>query len=64
MARPLNFLKPFLDFPVSLNLLNLAGCHFYYDLHNSQTELGLSAPKAADAAISDAYDWFVEAGAI
>lgn len=54
--------QPF--FPLSLDLLYLAGYHFYYDTSKAQRELRLPPPRPALEAIRDAYEWFSRSGAI
>lgn len=63
-AGPLGWLQSFVSFPVSPEILHLAGYHMYVDTRKAQVELGLSPAGSAQGAIQDAYDWFVEVGAI
>ena len=53
-----------IDLPIDAKMSHLAGYYFYYDNTKSQVELGLQPPCSADQAISDAYNWFVEIGAL
>jgi len=53
-----------IDLPISARLVHLAGYYFYFDNTRSQVELGLQPPCSADQAIADAYNWFVQVGAL
>lgn len=59
-ARPLTWLQPFIDLPVSASLLYLAGYYFYYDNSKARDELGLPEPHPAAEAIHEALDWLKE----
>ena len=64
LAFPLRLAESFIEMPISSQMLNLAGYHFYYDTSKAQVELGLEPALSAKQAITDAYDWFVQIGAI
>jgi dihydroflavonol-4-reductase len=64
LAFPLRLAESFMEMPISYRTLYLAGYHFYYDTARAQIELGLEPALAATQAISDAYDWFVQVGAV
>jgi dihydroflavonol-4-reductase len=64
MSSPMRILQPFLNFPIGGNLLKMAGRYFYYDVGKATLQLGLGAPLPAQAALQDAFDWFVSVGAI
>ncbi|MDR3577691.1 MAG: NAD-dependent epimerase/dehydratase family protein [Anaerolineaceae bacterium] len=53
-----------IDLPISARLTHLAGYSFYFDNTKSQIELRLQPPCSADQAILDAYNWFVQVGAL
>jgi len=53
-----------MDLPINARLSHMAGYYFYYDNSKSQIELGLQPPCTADQAILDAYNWFVQIGAL
>lgn len=58
LAGPANLLGSYLTLPVSPDLFNLAGFHFYYDNRKAQVELSLTPPRPADEAVQDALVWF------
>ena len=64
LSRPLHFLRPFIKLPISSELLNMAGKYFYYNAKKSQIVLGIDHLASAAEAVRDAYEWFVQAGAI
>ena len=64
LSRPLRLFRPFIKLPISSELFNLAGKYFYYNVKKSQIVLGLDHLAPAAEAVQDAYEWFVQAGAI
>lgn len=58
LRRPAALLEHFLDFPVSADLLLLAGRYFYFDIHKAQDMLLLPAPRPIAQAVAEAFDWF------
>lgn len=64
LAGPLHLLQPFITAPVALDQLRMAGLYFYFDTRKARVELGLPPPHAVEEALQEAYDWFVDAGAI
>lgn len=60
LAGPLNLLQPFIDLPVSANLLSLAGYYFYYSGEKARSELGLPEPRPAAEAIREEIEWLKE----
>jgi dihydroflavonol-4-reductase len=58
LALPLGWASPFVDFPTSSELLNLAGSYFYFSTRKAQSQLGLEPPRSAEEAIAEAYRWF------
>lgn len=61
---PLFLTQSFVDLPISANSLRLAGYRFYYNTEKARRELNLKTARPASLAIKDAYDWFVQAGAL
>ncbi|MDX9865464.1 MAG: NAD-dependent epimerase/dehydratase family protein [Anaerolineaceae bacterium] len=57
LVGPFNFLQRFMNLPVGVETLNIAGQLFFYDNRKSRTELGLKAPRPIEAAIKEALDW-------
>ncbi len=53
-----------IDLPFNARMSHLAGYYFYFDNTKSQLELRLQPPCSADQAILDAYNWFVQVGAL
>jgi dihydroflavonol-4-reductase len=53
-----------IDLPFNARMSHLAGYYFYFDNAKSQIELGLPTPCPADQAILDAYNWFIQIGAL
>ncbi len=64
LSGPINRLGTYLSIPTSSFPLQFAGCHFFYDTRKAQTRLSLSTPIPAVQAVRDAYNWFVDIGAI
>lgn len=64
VTNPLSILQHFIDLPIPANLFHLAGYHFYYDLKKAQVALGVSPTHSVEEAITDAYQWFKETGAV
>lgn len=60
----MKLLRPFIDYPLAPDLLRMAGRYFYYNTQKAQASLGFSASHSLDDAIREAYNWFVQAGAI
>jgi dihydroflavonol-4-reductase len=58
MVGPLNFMQRFMNLPVGVETLNIAGQLFFYDNRKARTELGLKAPRPIEMAIKEALDWF------
>lgn len=56
--------QPFLDTPLAVRQLHLAGLYFYYDTSKARVKLGLTEPKPSDHAIEEAYAWFIKSGAL
>lgn len=54
----LKLLRSILDLPFGDELLLLAGRYFYMDISKSLRELRLNAPRTAESAIREAYQWF------
>lgn len=63
LARPAQLLRSFLDLPVDPKTLLLAGHYFYCSTGKAQSELGLPAPRPAEQAFADAWEWFQANGA-
>lgn len=57
MVGPLNFMQRFMNLPVGVETLNIAGQLFFYDNRKARTELGLKAPRPIESAIKEALDW-------
>jgi len=64
LASPLDSLQNFLDLPVSSEILRLAGRYFYYSTWKAQSQLGIRPPRPIEEAITEAYTWFQEIGAL
>jgi dihydroflavonol-4-reductase len=64
LVFPMRLIRSFIDLPIAYHTLYLAGYHFYYDNSRAQVELGINPPARAEEALREAYDWFVEVGAI
>lgn len=64
LSGPINRLGSYLNIPTSSFPLQFAGCHFFYDIRKAQTRLRLGMPIPAVQAVRDAYNWFVDIGAI
>ena len=58
LARPAIWFKPFLNLPVSPEMLHMAGYYFFYDLQKSRAELHLPPCRPVKEAITEAYEWF------
>jgi dihydroflavonol-4-reductase len=58
LVRPMNFLQRFMNLPVGVETLNIAGQLFFYDNRKARTELGLKAPRPIEDAITEALAWF------
>jgi dihydroflavonol-4-reductase len=58
LSGPIGLLHNFLDLPVTVDVLHLAGYYFYYDTRKAQVDLGLPEPLPAEEAIRAAYNWF------
>lgn len=56
--------QSFLQLPVSIQELRLAGYYFYYETEKARLELGLPRPRPAREALSAALDWFTRVGAV
>jgi dihydroflavonol-4-reductase len=54
----LKLLRSVWDLTISDEVLLLSGRYFYLDITKSQQKLGLSAPRTAESAIREAYQWF------
>jgi dihydroflavonol-4-reductase len=63
-SLPVGLFKGFLSLPVSAEIFNLAGCYFYYSNSKALKELRLPPSLPANSALKEAYEWFVQAGAI
>jgi dihydroflavonol-4-reductase len=64
LAGPAQMLQAFLDLPIAGNMLHMVGRYFYYDTRKAQSELGLTQPRRVEDAVSEAYEWFLQVGAI
>ncbi|HEY9075221.1 MAG TPA: NAD-dependent epimerase/dehydratase family protein [Anaerolineaceae bacterium] len=58
LAPLARLLRPFLDLPVEISTLYLAGTCLYYDRRKAEVELGLPAPRPARQALAEAAAWF------
>jgi len=58
MLRPMRFFQRFLNLPVGVDTLNVAGYLFFYDNRKARTELGLKPPRPIEDAIKEALEWF------
>ncbi len=58
IGGPAHLLQGFLNLPISLDLLRLAGYNFFYDLTKAETGLGLVNRRPAHLAIEEAAAWF------
>jgi len=63
-AIPIGIIEGFLSLPVAAEVLNLAGRYFYYNGCRAFEALRLPPPLPARQALQDAYEWFVQTGAI
>ena len=54
----------FLALPVSVDTLRQAGRYFYYDNRKALSELKLAPPLPVKEALQEAYQWFIQVGAI
>ena len=64
LAGPVQLLQSFIDLPLSGNMLHMVGRHFYYDIRKAQSELGLAQPRRVEDAVREAYEWFLQVGAL
>lgn len=64
LAGPAHMLQAFIDLPLSGNMLHMVGRYFYYDIRKAQSALGLTQPRRVEDAVSEAYEWFLQVGAI
>jgi len=64
LATPVSWLQSMLNLPFGISEMRNAGRFFYYENRRSQAALRLSAPRSAEEAIRDAYEWFKQVGAI
>jgi hypothetical protein len=56
--------QSFIDLPINASNFPLAGNFFYYDTRKAHVELGLPPPRPVRDAVQEAYDWFLQVGAI
>lgn len=64
LSAPIGWVEPFLNLPISADLMHQAGYYFYCDTRRATTSLGLLPPRPIEEALQQAYDWFVASGAI
>jgi len=64
LSRVLGAFQSFLQLPLGVSELRLAGYYFYYETRKAQRELGLGQPRPARQAVEDALNWFAQAGAL
>jgi dihydroflavonol-4-reductase len=64
LAGPVQLLQSFIDLPLSGNMLHMVGRYFYYDIRKAQSELGLAQPRRVEDAVREAYEWFLQVGAL
>ena len=57
LVGPLHFMQRFMNLPVGVETLHIAGQLFFYDNRKARTELGLKAPRPIETAIKEALDW-------
>jgi dihydroflavonol-4-reductase len=58
LTWPIQALDAFLTFPVSPELLRMAGYYFFYELHKAESELGLVERRPVEEAVAEAFAWF------
>jgi dihydroflavonol-4-reductase len=58
LTLPALILRPFLNLPISPEMLRMAGNYFFYNTSKAESELGLNKPRSAKEAFTDAYNWF------
>lgn len=56
-AIPLNAFQRFLNLPVPVETLHLAGYYFYFDTTKARRELGIALERSARQAFADAWEW-------
>lgn len=64
LARPARLFQPFIDLPVSWRSFYQAGYHFYYNTAKARAQLALPETRPLADALREAYEWFIETGAI
>jgi dihydroflavonol-4-reductase len=64
MPGILRILRPVFTLPINPDETRFAGYYFFYNTRKAQVELGLASPHSAEEAARDAYNWFVEQGAL
>ena len=64
LSGPINQFGSYLNIPTSSFPLQFAGYHFFYDIRKAQTRLGMTTPIPAVQAVRDAFNWFVDMGAL
>lgn len=58
LRAPASLMERFLSFPVSAELLVMAGRYLYYDTSKARRELVLPPARAVEQAVREAYAWF------
>lgn len=58
LGGPAHLLQGFLNVPISIDLLRLAGYNFFYDRSKAETVLGLTNCRPVREAIEEAAAWF------
>jgi dihydroflavonol-4-reductase len=56
-AFPLRGLQRFLNLPIPVETLHLAGYYFYFDTTRARKELGITLGRTAREAFEDAWEW-------
>ena len=64
LVGPLLLVQSYINFPVGVLLLHLAGMNFYYDGRKARSELGLTSLRPIDDALREAYAWFQARGTL
>jgi dihydroflavonol-4-reductase len=58
LVGPFSIMQRFLNFPVGVETLNVAGRLFFFDNRKARTALGLKPPRPVSEAIQEALDWY------